>query len=526
MKLTGILILMVVCVAASCDTASETNRDIARADSLLCHNLVDSAAVLLDGLEPQSASDSAYYFVMGAEVSYRRGEPIDLDEVDYSIKYYMQHLDNRKLACAYYYMVCAYFVKDTFPNDCFILLKKAEHAADLTTDVNLKNKICSALTFANHADNHIDEALKYAKKEYGYALILENRRDIAYALIRMSLCYRHSGIKDSAEHYINKCRMLVDEVDDGDKSFIYNLLGEFCMEYDPNAALNYFRSALKCKKLPETYYNVAQIYLSRNDTSRWHAYCDSALSNAWYEEKIDILSDIAQSNYEDDNIAAYKRTTDMMLDTWKDFIKFEKDNLTLEIQRKYDFERQQAVYQRNIFICLTMIVVLVGLCVIIHQKRLRDRQSIIQKNLEAENHNLQLYNELCEAQNRIAEYEQNIQHLHNLLDVAESKEYDASKKQIAEILDRGKSVFEKIDKTVCVADDTEYWIYCIFYFKTKYPRRSKALFDNYSKLTTDEKLFVIIDDYFKKQDADIATILNISPVTVRTRRSKLKSKLS
>ena len=41
----------------------------------------------------------------------------------------------------------------------------------------------------------------------------------------------------------------------------------------------------------------------------------------------------------------------------------------------------------------------------------------------------------------------------------------------------------------------------------------------------DEKIFVMVDEAFSKEDDEVAKILDISPITVRTRRTKLKSKL-
>ena len=530
MKLTSILMILVGCLIVCCNITSETNRQLARADSLLCHNYVDSAASILKNIVFHTKEDSAYYFILKSEIFYRRGDSIDLNEVNYSIKYYLQNRDNRKLAVAYYYKVCAYFTKDTFPAECFVLLKEAEQAAGNTSDINLKSKICSALTYANHAKNQIGEALKYSKKEYYYAQILNDRRDIAYSLIRVALCYKHIGNKDSAEFYIKKCRMLVDEVNDGDKSYVYNLLGECSMDDDLDTALHYFRSALIYKKLPESFHNIAKIYREKNDIANWQVYCDSALSNAWYYEKLDILSDIAQNYYTDGDIASYKKATDMTLETWKDFMSFEKKNYALEIQRKFDFEKQQTEYEKNIFICVSAIVFLTALCIILHQKRKQEKQAAIQKELEIENHNLQLFNELCELKIKLGNFEQNIQDLKTenlkLSEQQYSEEYNATKQQIMEVLAKGQSIYQKITDNVCIVDESEYWIYCIFYFKTNHPQMANLVFNNYHKLNTEEKMFVIIDDSFKKKDTDIASILDISPTTVRTRRTKMKKKLS
>jgi DNA-directed RNA polymerase specialized sigma24 family protein len=207
-------------------------------------------------------------------------------------------------------------------------------------------------------------------------------------------------------------------------------------------------------------------------------------------------------------------------------VKYEKNNYSLEIQRKFDFEKQKIEYTRNIFICITIITTLIALCIILYQRRRHDKQKALQKELETENHNLQLYNKLCESQNIIDEYEQNLRYLNDLLDQADSEEYQVSKKQIAEVVEKGKAIFQKIEQNGSIAADKEYWVFCIFYFQNTFSKKAIKVFKNYQELTTEEKIFVIIDDFLKKTDSEIASILDISQTTVRTRRSKMKGKMS
>jgi DNA-directed RNA polymerase specialized sigma24 family protein len=526
MNKTFIIITLTILLFVGCQPKSEAYWQLVNADSLLYNNCVDSAIAVLEDVEPLIKRDSAYYFVLDAETRYRQWKCPDIDELNYSINYYEKHHDNRKLANAYYYKACTFIVRDTLPKECFILLKQAEQSAEKTSDNSLKNKIYSALSYANGAKNQTEEALKYGKKEYYYAQKVNCRRDIAYALLRLSTCYCILGQRDSSEYYIMQCKMLVDEVNDSDKPFIYNLLGENCMTENLDAAIEYFNKALRFKKLPQTYQNLARIYHAKNDTLNWQKYCDSALSNAWYDTKIDILTDIAHINYADRNIAAYKNTTDKTIGILKDFVKYEKNNYSLEIQRKFDFEKQKIEYTRNIFICITIITTLIALCIILYQRRRHDKQKALQKELETENHNLQLYNKLCESQNIIDEYEQNLRYLNDLLDQADSEEYQVSKKQIAEVVEKGKAIFQKIEQNGCIAADKEYWVFCIFYFQNTFSKKAIKVFKNYQELTTEEKIFVIIDDFLTKTDSEIASILDISQTTVRTRRSKMKGKMS
>jgi DNA-directed RNA polymerase specialized sigma24 family protein len=70
-----------------------------------------------------------------------------------------------------------------------------------------------------------------------------------------------------------------------------------------------------------------------------------------------------------------------------------------------------------------------------------------------------------------------------------------------------------------MADDK--WADCVYYFTIQ---EDETIFDGYSKLTINDKMFIIADEFLKKNDDEIASIFAISPVTVRSRRSKIRKK--
>ena len=76
-----------------------------------------------------------------------------------------------------------------------------------------------------------------------------------------------------------------------------------------------------------------------------------------------------------------------------------------------------------------------------------------------------------------------------------------------------------------IINDKDFWVHCIFFCMYIDSIKVKEVLSHYRNLSTDEKIFVVVDESFTKKDNDIADILNNSPVTVRTRRTKLKIKL-
>lgn len=542
MRILNQIIILITFLIAGCNQVSEVNKHLVKVDSLLYNNCVDSANMILKNIEPQTKEDSAYYFVLKAETDYRQRAIPDINEINYSINHYETHINNRNLANAYFYKACVYFIiKDTLPKECFTILKQAEQTSEKTSDDYLKNKIYAALSYANFSKNLTTEALKYAKKEYDSALKINRRRNIAYAEIRLSVCYRDLNLRDSAEYYIMQCKAFANDVDNDDRAYIYNLLGECFMMDNLDAAHQYFITALKYKTLPETYKNLATLYYEKNDTLNWRKYCDSALANAWYESKIDILSDIAHKNYEAKDLDAYKKTTDKTIETWKDFMNYEKQNLSLEIQKKYDFDKQHTEYERDIWILIAIICILILASLVfymIHRHNLR-------KIKQLENDNAQLYEKQKVFIENLDEYKTQLVFLQKQNEELSCKSndlvniIDANKQMIAtlqhkvdemdvqnnEYLAVGKNIFDRMSQNLPISDYKERFANCLYYFETIHPDKTN-IFDSYINLTIENKVFLICDDFLGKDDEQISKIFKISQTTVRTRRSKMKIKLS
>ena len=543
MKKTSI-ILLIVFLITSCSKKSEIYQQLVNADSLLYKNLVDSANNVLKEIEPKTKEDSAYFFVLKAETTYRKQNTPDSNQINFSIKFYENYNDNRKLANAYYYKACTFIRINKISNGVFILLKKAEQLAEKISDDDLKDKIYSGLGYVNYAKNQTEEALKYAYKEYGCAKRLGCRRDIAYALLRLSTMYNDLKQKDSAEYYIMQCKALVKEVDSSDKAFIYNILGYCFMEDNSEAAQKYFQTSLKYKKNSETYKNLAEIYYAKKDTQNWKQYCDSALIDIWYEEKIDILSNIAEKNYNDKNLTAYKQTNDEILKTMQELYNYEKANYSLEIQKKFDYEKQKSRFEKEIWGLFGIIGILIAVCAIIVMVYKQKMHKIQVKNTKLENDNSKLYTEQEELNTQINNYNEQIKFLKEQKDELSSNNYDWSSvvldyenmivqleskinvlnKKNIKLLEIGEKIFQTMKNNRPISDYKENWANCVFYFEFTYPEQT-TIFNQFSNLNIGNKIFIIADDYMKKNDTELSDIFSISESTVRSRRTKMKEKL-
>ena len=531
-------------ILVACSPKGEYYCRLVKADSLLYNSFVDSAYAELVDIDPQSSADSAYYFVLKAQIDFRKNKTPLVDQLDYSIRYYQNNFDSRKLAEAYYYKVCYYISSDILPNEAFVLLKKAESLADQTSDVILKYKICSAFAFANHTFGELEEALKYAKKELLYAETFGCHRDNAYALIRLSSTFRDLGERDSAELYAMWCQKLINDVDEEDKSYIYILWGECFMSVNIDIAELYFLKSLKFKKLPRSYMGLANICNIRGDTLRWRQYCDSALNNAWCSLKIDIFLDMAKVYFDCGSYQNSKCAADSAIAALRAYYQSERENYVLDIQKKFDFERQQTAYEHKMHIfwiviaCLVLVVAVIAIISLLFVHKIRLRNTVLEKD------NVSAYGRQEELNCRLEEYNAQIDYLQKQNQVLSEQnegvdgiiasnktalaklqqKLDSLSEQSNEVLAEGKMVYDKIKAGESIAKCKDKFAACFYYFERTFPEQL-VIFKPYNYLTMENRIFLIADDQLHKSDNEMSKIFDIALSTVRTRRNKLKFRI-
>ncbi|MBQ3619833.1 MAG: hypothetical protein II939_16935, partial [Bacteroidales bacterium] len=140
MKTLKLFFVIALFILVACTHKSDVCKQLEKVDSLLCCNMVDSAVCIFNSIEPLTESDSAYYFVLKGEVDYRLRIVTDSLALNYSIRYYTKHTNNRELALAYYYKAMISVIAHSWTNKDFLFLKQAENYAEPTTDNKLKNK--------------------------------------------------------------------------------------------------------------------------------------------------------------------------------------------------------------------------------------------------------------------------------------------------------------------------------------------------------------------------------------------------
>ena len=517
MKIKIINILITLYLFSSCNGYSDIYKQLITIDSLLSKNMNDTAKIIMEKIDEQKLNnkEKAYLYILKYEIYYRLEIDIYTDkDIDFSINYYTKHYDAQKLANAYLYKALTHFYSQQRREEVIINLKHAEKYIRETNDFETANKIYSALSIFNLNEAIYTEALKYAKKEYYCAKKINNVRYEIYALLDLCVSYKNLNMKDSANLYISQCLKKTKAVSYKDNAFIYNALGEYFLLEDSTIAEKYFFKSLNYSKIPIAYYNIAKLNYELKNYNKALIYCDSALYVNTTNLELQILTlqyqvEFALENF--NNAALIQHRITALNDS---ILNVSKENKSYEIQKKYDTSLIDKDYRQTFIILSSIIITIIVtfLFVIKHNKKTK-------KALQKENKIIEIQTtKLLKAQYIKDEK------IKKLEETAIKKQNDANQKTV--MLSRGESVYNDMKNQIKKIWQNYDFECCILYFEFSHPHTAQQFNLQYKdKLTTIDKMFLLLEQYFKKDDDQMCELLSISKNTIYSRRSKIKKKL-
>ena len=523
MRFFRFFILLMAMAAVSCSHRSETYRQLVQIDSLLLgHIMDDSAAVLMRDVEPQTKEDTAYYNILLSALEYNQNWIIkSIEPLDFSVNYYTKKYDNEKLAYAYYYKAIYYVSQYIFNEDVALLLKNAEKHAENTNNLRLKNRIYATISIINTARGEFDEALKYSDKECTTAKKLRDNYCIAYALMARSMVYKAIQLNDSSEYYIMQCKVFADNLENDDRAFLYNYLGECFMYDNPPAAKKYFFDALKYKKLPDTYANIAKLYYNEDKNEMAELYCDSALINASYAVKKEILILMAEKSYESGNIDKYKQASDELTKTLNFKVQRVEQSRVLELQRKFVFELQRQKFRSRVAFTVLFCVLVIAVLVLLYRIRVR---RIENRRIAAELKYNKTQKELALTEERIATLQTDKKS--SAMELAALKrKVEALRDTMRQNIQQGRKMYDELCANASPLGWSDSDLLCLFdYLSTLAPEFVSRLDTDYDGLNNGQKLFVIVEQYLKKSDFEICQMFGLEKSSLYNKRNRIVKK--
>lgn len=289
--LFGTLILL------SCQN-NKVNIELAVIDTLIVKEEYDSAYHLLNTYDSTAISnqiDIAHFNLLKVQTAYLVNSPLVSSDslLSYVISYYAQHVDNQKLADAYYYRaIGAYKAKD-YPNT-IMFYKVAEQHARESGNIRQQYKIAEGISFVNGRCANYDLQLAYAKKALRLAKFINNKKWVAYSYYRLGVAFSKLGYEDSVLYSFGKIRPYLQYVGGKDLPILLSSLGSSLKNSHPNIARDYLFESLKYQEFTASYINLADILFRNGDSIEAYRLWKKALTVQDATPKDDVIHNIIE----------------------------------------------------------------------------------------------------------------------------------------------------------------------------------------------------------------------------------------
>lgn len=515
-----IVICIFVCINACTDT-SRVHAQLDRIDTLLAQGNADAANMYIEEIATENVDnpkDIAKFVLLKAETRYKKQLPIENDSIDYAIFYYEQHGPKELLARAYYYKAAITFFCRSNTRQAIILLKKAEHIAIQTNRPLLKHKIYSTISYINLLNKNYATAIRYARKSGDIARKLNNKEWIGYSLTYIANAYSGLEKSDSNLEYLRKGLEYYQYLSKENQSVLLSNISDAYQRNNNSAKAElYIQKALKERPSRYTYAVLADFYIQRGQLKKAHRYLIKALDTTdvyTYEKVMHSLFKLRKKMH---NYKGATQIADTLLEFQEKQEHIRSQNNIYDIQNKCEREERekQAKAYRTYTTGMIIIFLLIIISLVLHHKykEARNRRNLLQKHL--------LLNEYSDQLNEL----KTSQHIANKELTNLRKKINTLKDNEVQTLSNGKMLYESVLQN----RNTIHWCNQDFldfleYFKLINAEFIKEISSQYKNLSPKQYLYLIATKKMDKDEQQIGNILAISPSSVRSIKSRIKSK--
>lgn len=277
-------IMIVVLALSGCRDGNErAMRQLATVDTLLTHELVDSALNEISRIDTAAMNDEvrAYYALLRVQAMWKAYIPVASDSLlDFSLAYYEKNGPKELLARTYYYKGVIQKEQNR-TSEAVESLKQAEFLADASGDLLLQSKVCNSLEDINFSAGEYDKALEYALRAVDCCSRLNNPKLLLEDYEALAVAYHHVGKKDSALYYFEQCVPLTAYVRKEEQAHVLANLGVY---YKNMGGLQKAEELLKRSVEIEphgfAYRSLASLYADRGDYVKAEEFYQQALAIA------------------------------------------------------------------------------------------------------------------------------------------------------------------------------------------------------------------------------------------------------
>lgn len=523
MRFFRYLILIMVMIAVSCSEKGETFYKLEQAEALSYDYEYAQAEKVLNEIDIENINTdklSAFYNLLKAEMEYRcEGMRRNDSLINLSIKYYQHSNDKEHLAAAYYIRALLFFSdnNENVLND----LKNAESLIDKIKNIKLKKRIYAGLTVFYGDSDEFPMSLKYARKEYECSKEISNKKFEAYALLNLSVSYDRTGQKDSAAWCIHECEKLIDQLEPYYQAFLYYGLGSAYAESDSKRAEEYLQKSIELEALPQSYKLLSDVYVNNGKTQKAKNLWSEVLQMPWDELKIGVLDAKLEYDYQNHDFEEYCNTQKAKSEATERYYEKRLQNKADELSRKYDINLYQQQIRSRTIISILIVALIIAVLIFLHHIRVRRVEN---KKMKFELNYEKSKSRLALMEKRIADLESDKKSKTAELSILKNKS-EKLKERMQNNLQHGHDLYDRLKRCESPINWTDDDLLCLFDFvSTVNPDFILALDSDYNSLNAQQKLFLIADDFLKKNDYELCNMFNLGKDSLRNKRYRIKQK--
>ena len=530
----GFLIAFAVLLLMGCRDGSRTvSRYLMRVDTLLNHELVDSALHELGRMDTTRMDEGvrAYYDLLHVEACWKGYAPVESDTLlDFSLAYFQKHGPRELLARTYYYKgvvqkeIAEQLVKNDeklarnderlrIKSEAVENLKRAEQLVmnkgrltdsdeELNSNALLKSKICIALEDVNFSAGEYEAALRYAQLAVAYCRGLGNPKLLLEDYEVLAVAWHHAGQPDSALYYFEQCLPLIEHVRAEEQAHVLANLGVYYKNMGwPQRAEELLLRSVELEPQGFAYRSLGSLYADRGEYGKAEEYYKLALA---LTERTDMRISTLQAYRTLKEQQGDYRSADMLageIGLLKDsLVRLRRDEAVGQRQR--DFDHRVAVAEqltmnneklkiKNAVVVLLLLLLLLAVGYYYYWMRLTSRRMRADQHAIAEN--AMAIETLQKEKRRQGDQLRRTEERLEQLQLKQDEAVAALQERYAEQLSRGKRLYDELQNGGNVVkwqrqDRDDFEAFCCMTDATLAVKFDR----DYGKCTPNQRMFLLL----------------------------------
>lgn len=510
-------LILSVLILTNCSNDNDTHEKLSEIERLIEKEKYELAMNNLSDINVKRLNEEnkAYYDLLMTQANFCLDKQTDSDSlINESIRFYEENNNKILLAKAYYYKGITCYQRGN-KSEGINLIKKAEHLAKGTSDLNFITKIYINLSFINIDTGNYQTGLSYAKKALQTARKANNKILIALSMNKINAAFNCMGKIDSCLVYSQKTIPYIKYLNKNDKlEVLTNISIGFVNKGLYDEAILYAKKSLEIKPNAHAYYIIGSIYFERGENRKAWQLLNDALTTNGLELKAEVLLWMADLKKEEGKYKEASELEERALVT-KDSIKTKQQTEhMLSLQNNAERKAADEQAQNRLVIAISAVMVLAAAVMISMLAYNRRRRNATKRQIEDISRTTEQYRQKISELDK--EKDKDKKEIEKL-----NKKIESLKERRMTILGHGRMLYDELEKggktITWKKDDYEA---VIEYYRTIDPKTIESIEHNYKKLTPYNTFILIMADKGKTND-EIMQTTGISYSALRTMKHRI-----